>query len=432
MKKYLLMMLLSFGIFAEDTNITTETAISPTEQGIIIDESSSSSDSFGSDSFIDESDTSSTIEEITSDLLKESTTLTGDLKMSADYSNYDETPVTGDFASTISSNLNLDVRLTDGVKAYTSFKLTKSNIATTDSFIKLNEMFFDFNVKNKTYIRVGKQNLAWGRGYFFNPTDLINIASKDLNDVSGTREGNYGIKIHVPQGVSKNFYTYIKMENSENIKDLTLALKYEFLVKNSEFSVSTVFRDPSIYDPVLAFDFGSSWGKAQTFGELTFQNGDKLDYYENGINVSLKDKLIVKATLGYNRTFDRKPKEEEKTLQLTQEVYYNGAGYPKNGKDGFPVSTGSGSPKYNPYKDGQYFLANFITLNKIINKDGSLTLNSLSNLSDNIHQISGTFNYEMNDEVTLGTSLTGYLGEQGALASSIPNYTLGVSAEVSF
>jgi hypothetical protein len=52
---------------------------------------------------------------------------------------------------------------------------------------------------------------------------------------------------------------------------------------------------------------------------------------------NLGNKLILQGSIGYSRTFDREPKEEEKTLTLIQEFYYNGAGYDKSDKNNFPT-----------------------------------------------------------------------------------------------
>lgn len=436
MKKYILMMILAFGIFAEDTELNLDSAFAA-EDTVITNEESS----FGGDFYFDEVNKDTTVEDITADLLKESVSLTGDFKVNGSYSDYDTTPVTGNVDASIVSNLNIDVRLKEGVKAYTSLKLSKTNNDSTNikvlanpsyilptegtngDFIKLNEMFFDYNIEDKIYVRAGKQNLAWGRGYFFNPTDLINIEKKALDDVSGQREGNFGVKVHVPYGFSKNFYAYVQMEDKTSAKDVSLALKYEFLVKNSEFSVATILRNPDENDPVIGVDFASSWGKAQTFGEFLIQSGDKLSYYENGVDVKLKDKIVLQGTLGYNISFDRGNKDDGKTITLVQEAYYNGAGYDKNSKSGYSL--------YNPYSDGIYYLANFVTVNKFINKDLTLGANALSNLSDNVHQIGTNLSYKLNEEVNIGTSLTTFLGEQGA-SSFIPNYILGISADISF
>ncbi len=62
----------------------------------------------------------------------------------------------------------------------------------------LKEFFADGNYKYKVYVRFGKQNLKWGRGYLWNPTDLISQDRKDFGDMDARREGVYGLKMHIP------------------------------------------------------------------------------------------------------------------------------------------------------------------------------------------------------------------------------------------
>ena len=288
-------------------------------------------------------------------------------------------------------------------------------------------MFFDFNLENKVYVRLGKQNLAWGRGYFFNPSDLINIGDKTIDDLTGNRTGNYGIKIHIPQGIKRNYYVYIKSDNKENIEDLDLALKYEFLMKKTEYSIGAISLGENNH-VVLSGDFASSLGGAQTFVELTIQNGKKIDFYQNDINIGLGNKTVFQASLGYSKTFDKVGKDEEnKSIMLIQEFYYNGAGYSKKEKESYS--------NYNPYTDGELYLANFLTFNRFINKDTTLGLNLLSGFTDSAHQINGSYSYSLNNDLTFGFDLTGYFGTGSngyTGVYSLPNYIIGINAKMVF
>ena len=88
-----------------------------------------------------------------------------------------------------------------------------------------NEIFLDFNLYNKVYFRFGKQVLAWGTGYFFSPSDLINVEKKTIEDMEKSK-GNLGLKIHVPKGTDKNFYSYIKVEDKEKILNTLITFKH--------------------------------------------------------------------------------------------------------------------------------------------------------------------------------------------------------------
>src|SRR5690606_19165328 len=80
-------------------------------------------------------------------------------------------------------NLFLDARLQRGFRAFADLEwsvdpgLPESGaaVAGTDSAVafRVPEMFLDANIARRVYFRAGKQVLQWGRGYFFNPTDLI-------------------------------------------------------------------------------------------------------------------------------------------------------------------------------------------------------------------------------------------------------------------
>ncbi|HTY08811.1 MAG TPA: hypothetical protein VMF29_06575, partial [Candidatus Edwardsbacteria bacterium] len=90
-------------------------------------------------------------------------------------------------ATWITGDLNLDARLAGGFKAFASVEATYRPIATetaagNDSNIafSLPELFVDANYRNRVYVRSGKQVLQWGRCYFWNPTDLINIEQKQF------------------------------------------------------------------------------------------------------------------------------------------------------------------------------------------------------------------------------------------------------------
>lgn len=421
MKKYAIYLSLCFYLFSTETN--------ETEDFFSINDVIAEAPNLDSESFILENiDDDLDVSEVAMDLLKKSISFTGDFSFDTNYYNYTNKPSdTGNFTSSIESNLYLDVRLNDGMKAFTSVKLEKSNIENTENFLELNEMFFDFNLENKVYVRLGKQNLAWGRGYFFNPSDLINIGDKTIDDLMGNRTGNYGIKIHVPKGISKNYYAYIKAEDKENVEDLDLALKYEFLFGKAEYSIGFVSLGEN-NNPVFSLDFASSLGGAQTFGEMAIQNGEKVNFYQDNVNIGLGDKPVIQASLGYSKTFDKVGKDEEnKSIMLIQEMYYNGAGYSKTEKENYS--------KYNPYTDGQLYLVNFLTFNKFINKDTTLGLNLLSGFTDSAHQINGSYSYELKNDLTLGFDLTGYFGTGSngyTGVYSLPNYIIGINAKMVF
>ncbi|HVO38216.1 MAG TPA: hypothetical protein VMV03_04225, partial [Spirochaetia bacterium] len=51
------------------------------------------------------------------------------------------------------------------------------------TILNIKEVFVDFNFANTVYFRAGKQVLQWGVGYFWNPTDLINVEHKSFTNL---------------------------------------------------------------------------------------------------------------------------------------------------------------------------------------------------------------------------------------------------------
>ena len=79
------------------------------------------------------------------------------------------------FVGDLTANILLEARYKWGIKAFanTDIIYTYGDFDDSDQFLR--EVFFDFNIKRKIYFRLGKQYLQWGRNYFWNPTDLINV-----------------------------------------------------------------------------------------------------------------------------------------------------------------------------------------------------------------------------------------------------------------
>ena len=100
----------------------------------------------------------------------------------------------------------LDLRLSKGFKAYLSSTIqvypsssldvsfveeAKSDLALSSKYflLRFNEFFFDANIKYKHSFRLGKQVLTWGRGFFWNPSDLVNEDRLDFTDLDAIRSG---------------------------------------------------------------------------------------------------------------------------------------------------------------------------------------------------------------------------------------------------
>src|SRR5690606_31466552 len=159
-------------------------------------------------------------------------------------------------------NLFLDARLQRGFRAFADLEwsvdpgLPESGaaVAGTDSAVafRVPEMFLDANIARRVYFRAGKQVLQWGRGYFFNPTDLINVERKAFFRRIGSREGVYGLKAHAPFGTAVNLYGFVDAQGVGRPDSLAGAVKAEFLLGRTEFAVMAWDKGGS--EPVFGAD----------------------------------------------------------------------------------------------------------------------------------------------------------------------------------
>lgn len=247
---------------------------------------------------------------------------------------------------------------------------------------QIKEFFIDTNLQNKIYIRTGKQVLKWGRCYFWNPTDLINVEQKDFADLDKIREGAYGTRIHIPSGTKRNLYFYLGTGNARAVDQVSLSGKYEFLVGNTEMSFSAWGKAGN---QAVGYDIsGRLLKKYDLAGELSYSYGEqnrRLD--PQSFQAEWQRRWIPRASLGLTRYFNYG--ELADRIRLTGELYYNGGGYGDNifRRISDPtVKTVFLEQFYNPYRISKYYAACFGSVQKFIISELTFNLNAISNLVD--------------------------------------------------
>jgi hypothetical protein len=365
----------------------------------------------------------------------------------------------------MTTDLFLDVRLKQGVKGFLSLEgnyypsfseadlinygvnststdqTSTENQPTNSEYYTggVKEFFIDANLQNKVYFRIGKQVLKWGQGYFWNPTDLLDIDKKDFQNMGSLREGTYGIKTQIPFGVKQNIYLFTDMDsaNAQNENKnpgdpsaVEQALKYEFLLGKTEMSVSTLLRDG--HKPVYGWDFTSRLSDVDIRGEMSLTDGSecsRLNYDTFQPETLEEGRLIPRVCLGFTKFFTQGNITDR--INLTGEFYYNQAGYDKNiikrlMESGIITNQADQTNfteafPYTPYQDSEYYMALFTSVSKFPGPDTSLNFNAITNLVDHsalliagisyapaINNITVSFNvgYNLGDQYT-ETMLTG-------------------------
>jgi hypothetical protein len=349
------------------------------------------------------------------------------------------------YAAIMEGDFLLDARWREGIKvfgdlwaAYTESSQPaeqpqpNQNIDDDKFETILKEFFGDMNITRKVYFRFGKQNLKWGRGYFWNPTDLISEDRKDFQDLDRRREGVFGLKMHIPFGTRANFYGFIDMNDVEKSEDFAYAGKFEFLVFN-DVEVAFSAWTKNDYRPVFGFDFSTYEFRTQWRGEASLTKGGNQTYLEKQgdeyVETYDSEEWIPRFTLGCTRNFD--VGDFTNRFSVTGEFFYNAKGYDVNMFEDDEIRERflSGG-YYNPNYYGKYYAAIFTTFGRFLNNsDLTLTTNAIGNLSDSSFILEADVGYQLTFNARLHTKLSGYLGEKNREYTFSGN---AVSAEVSF
>lgn len=431
MKIYLSLMLCCVLLFASDVVLAQD-------------------DAFSEDDIFSDVESVVDVEETTDDsildvLTEESTTFSGEITanfgyaFTRDYFDNKADLEDNPYSTSMEGDFLLDVRLTKGIKAfadlwvsYTPQNSEPPNGDETNPFYpengsetmktsdddhlqtSLKEFFVDANIKRKVYFRFGKQNLKWGRGYLWNPTDLISEDRKDFNDIDARREGVYGLKMHIPFGTTWNIYSFVNASGANNVDEFSVAGKVEVLLpQNIEMSVSAWKKKD--YKAVYGVDFATHKFNTDWRGELSLSKGDNRSRLEeqNGqyVDVENDNDWTPRVALGFTRMFDHR--DVNNRLSVTGEFYYNHAGYEDDMLGNEAIRDRFLEDGYfEPNNYGKYYAALFTSYSKFIVSDMTLNVNAISNLSDSSFMVSSGVTYGVINNLWLSCDVKGYLGSK--------------------
>ncbi len=335
----------------------------------------------------------------------------------------------------------VDMRLTKGFKAFLDLNLgyvpggtptlhTYQPIPLGSPFIVsedqttallIKEIFIDFNISNTVYFRAGKQVLKWGTGYFWNPSDLINIEHRSFTNLNALLEGVVGLRADVVFAPWWHLYTFTNLNSvtsGTDIWDTAFSARSEFLVGSTEFAVSSWLKSGKI--PVFGADLSTplplDWwakdGKTLNFtAEGTVSYGDnqqKLDPVTGPYSVS--NQLVGKVDVGLSRSFDAFNVSDRVMVSL--EFFWNSDGYNQNMLlvPGFLPIPGVTSGYYQSGYYGQYYGAAFVTINSFGTTNMTLTLSGLANFSDQSGTVLAGWSWSPVNNFTLSLQAGSYLG----------------------
>jgi len=280
------------------------------------------------------------------------------------------------------------------------------------TLIGLKEVFVDFNIANAVYFRVGKQVLQWGRGILWNPTDLINVQRKSFQDLEALREGVFGLRADVVFARAFHLYTFFDLNGVQDLSDIAVAARAEFLVGSVEFAFSGWARPSEI--PVFGFNLSAPLFWDLSFhGEASLSWGFPVDKMRtNGDTYPIRDELVPRVSVGLSRSFDAGDVQDR--IVVNTEFYYNHLGYGENMFEVLapdPVHLAAFLAGYYRSGDyGKYYGALFVTFNRFLTTNMTLNVSGLGNFSDLSFIAMANLSYAPVNNFTLSFTLGSYLG----------------------
>ncbi|MDD2805109.1 MAG: hypothetical protein PHV33_06105 [Elusimicrobiales bacterium] len=326
----------------------------------------------------------------------------------------------------ILGNLLLDARLKNGVKAFANLE-TSYYPKTRQTTSTLRELFVDFNLGDRVYFRTGKQVLQWGRCYLWNPTDLVNIEKIPFVPKVGSREGAYGLKLHVPFGTAYNIYGFLDTGSAAAGRELAGALKFELLAGRTEMAFSGWTKRNR--NPVFGYDVSSRLGDVDIAGEVSAAGRDNGRYIRdnNGTLETFKKGTDwpLKAAVNFSKGFRLGNFNDR--LTVTSEFFYNQSGYVKTPfrdkklyafsgplSSVLPAGTKGlyllGNGLYDSNYLGRHYGALFTSVSRFIITDLTLNTNYIHNFNDSTGALSAGVTYKNLNDFNAGCLLLAPLG----------------------
>lgn len=282
--------------------------------------------------------------------------------------------------------------------------------------ITVEELFSDVSLSDTLFLRAGKQNMAWGVGYFFSPADLVSLEPIDPDEPEAELDGPVAVRLHYPSGTT-NIYAYTMLDNLPNTGHAGYAAKLEFVVADSEITTGGYFEQDSV-SGVMA-TYSGSVGDFDLFAELVGQYGSTITIVrEDGPQLvadDREDQWFPLATAGFRYSWS--DELGNFNLSFLGQYFYNGQGYedaeilqdPQVG-----VLLGAGKLGFSDFQGvGRHYGSALASWSNAFDTGLSPSAFWIGNLADGSGRLSLDLRYRFNDyfSVTQGYSYT--YGEEG-------------------
>ena len=302
----------------------------------------------------------------------------------------------------------LDARPSDRLRAFVQGRLNydptgsanaafagtgTGNAAPEETTVQLDQLWLRFDLYRTVFVTAGKQRIRWGSGRLWNPTDFLN--QQRLNPISlfDIRLGVPLVKFHLPiESLGWNFYAVANLDEADQLRRVGGAARAEFLLGNTELSVSAALRDGDARR--FGIDVTAPLWDLDVRLEFAVVNGDPTPrfapFQTDALPVTSPDDVADLVPLPESRVDDWIPQlvagaelavrySDEDSVIFGAEYFFNDAGY--DDEDVYLRLLLAG--RFNPLDVGRHYVGFYVSLPGPGDwNDTSLFVSGIANLSD--------------------------------------------------
>ena len=336
----------------------------------------------------------------------------------------------------LQSRLKLNARPSTTTRLYAEVWLTypfdaSDDDRSFDDVFYVDELFSDFTIGDRVFLRAGKQTMNWGVGRFFSPADLMNLSRIDPENPDEDLEGPVAVRANMPLGTD-NAYAYLVVpDGATAANDLAAAAKYELVAGRFELTAGGYYEHERA--PVVMGTATTTLGDVSFFLEATASYGsDKTFVVEEGTGVTTathSDGVFPHASAG--ATYRWSSLEGHLSALVTGQYYFNGEGYADPdliSRDRVAPLLASGELSARDLDEpGRHYAAASAMLSA--RDDASVSVLAIANMSDLSGVVTPKVSVGVGDSLSVNVALPYSWGEAGSQYAPSGS-RVGVSVDV--
>lgn len=325
------------------------------------------------------------------------------------------------------ADIYFDSRPNKDLRAFLRTRFVESTPATKpdDQGLQqqLDELWLKWDIDDRIFVTVGKQQLKWGSGRFWNPTDFTATETLDPLELVDRRLGRSLIKFHLPmEKQAFNFYAILQLEEASRNQDIGGALRAELaLFGSAEIALTLQTRADKAQR--AGFDLSTALGPVDGYIETAVSRRESQIFYEGEFAPTRGQTPVAKQDR--HKTFTQIVTGLRKQWKYTDadlvttgvEVFVNELGYDDPELELFAIAT----RQTRPLQAGRHYAGIYLlapapwTWN-----DTAFYANALKNFTDKTSVVRLTMAWTLFKEASLEAYISQCQGDYGELCFRVP------------